>query len=181
MSNASNNQTTSSGLAGTSGSLAGSLLTTSFLTGPANAPAGACSGSPIGDGFDVAVQGGSPNSSKPTLTITLTLAPQLLVPGRQAWQYDVCLGAMPYPGSFSGDPVPWKTKTLANLFTRKPAVLDGGFYWGVVPACFWGSFDPFWISIPATNPCIESKSIGAGGLTIKLRKPWPWDGKGGIY
>ena len=171
-------QSTTSGLAGNG--LGGELLTTSFLTDALAAPAAAgCSTSTIGTGFDASVAGGAPNSSKPTLTVTLTVPAALLVPGRGAWQYDVCLGVKPYDGAaFS----PWLTKRFATIFTRQPAVVDGaGLYWGVVPACFWGVFEPFWVSIPSTNPCIVSKTINASGLTIVLRKPWPWDGRGGIF
>ena len=134
--------------------------------------------------------GGDPLSSKPTFEITLTVPAAVLNdPSKQAWRYDVCLGAK----SFVQPAVPWKTKKLTGFVTRQNAVPDVGpitsdtRYWGIVPRCFWVPGDPGepflnFLPIPASNPCIISKSrpstgSGLGDLTIVLRKPYPWDGR----
>jgi hypothetical protein len=181
-----NGQAASTSLtAGGSGSFNGEFLLTTFSTDPLAAPDGACDGlTTVGSGGEVSVTGGNPLASQPTFTITLTVPASVLNnPSKQAWQYDVCLGAK----SFDPAPVAWKTKTLVNFFTRKDAVLGAdNRYWGLVPRCIWVSGDPTefflnFLPIPATNPCIVSKTRPAGGdLTIVLRKPYPWDGRWGI-
>jgi hypothetical protein len=186
-------QTASTSLTAGGSNFNGEYLLTTFSTDPLVAPGGACDGlTSVGSGGDIAVTGGSPTSSQPTFVITLTIPAALLDPSKAAWRYNVCLGAK----SFSQPAVPWKTKKLLNLFTRKNAVPDGPTsspetrYWGIVPRCIWVSGDPSefflnFLPVPSTNPCIVSKSrpsagSGLGDLTIVLRKPYPWDGRWGI-
>ena len=162
-----------------------------LLDRPPRLPPGACDGfSQVGAGGEISVTGGNPTSSQPTFEITLTVPAAVLnAPTRPAWRYDGCLGAK----SFAQPAVPWKTKKLASLFSRKDAVPDVGpitpntRYWGIVPRCFWAPGDPNepfinFLPIPPTNPCIVSKSrpstgSGLGDLTIVVRKPYPWDGR----
>ncbi len=163
------------------GTLHGELLTSSFLTdGP---PAGACEGFAPAPGSvwtEVKVEGGTPTSSKPSFLITLTIPGALLRNG-PAWTFNVCLGTTPFEATD-----PWLTKTLDTSslpWKRKPAVIAGGRYWGIVPSCAFANGEPLpWLPIPGTNPCVVSKKrtgfLGlTGDLEIVFKKPYPWDGR----
>lgn len=175
-----NGQATSTSVTSGSGSFNGELLSTSFLSDPLLAPPGACPGfNPIGNVFDVTITGGDLVASRPSFLVTFVIPANLAVPGRPAWKYNICHGAkaiVPTPA--------WKTKSW-NFntwpFTRKDAVDDGtGRLWGLVPLCaFAAGTDEdslHWAQIPASNPCIVSKTkLGSGAIQLVMREPYPWD------
>jgi hypothetical protein len=149
-------------------------------------PAGVCGTGPtpfqqLGDGFGVStVQAGGNQPSFKVVT-TLDKAVVRQKPGNPgATKFDICLGAFnvtnPPPGTGCSNATSSKSWLTKN---GTCAVLDGGYYWGLVAD--YPSSVKNCPTAPGSNrfPGVLSKlKTNAGDVVITFCVPYPWDEKG---
>lgn len=164
--------------------------------------------STIGSAIDVRVVGAGLATSKPTSTMVMVLPIKTLkfygLTARNADSYNVCLGAINLNGSTSNSDA-WIGKDKKNkaLAASQGIDADGlNRFWGVPAECGQKY-------LRATDPCISLKTKSAsavaarmtqvtgetwtvarvnselnyfdGDIAIFVTKPFPWDGKSGLY
>jgi hypothetical protein len=126
------------------------------------------------------------------MIIPKTSLQNLGLTSRAADTYNMCLGATRLDGGTSG----WKGRTAVGgpIVTLTDPDNDG-IYWGFPAEC--GNAD-----LREDDPCLSLKTKNAGqlqaelglskaefktlgfassDLAVVLRKPFPWDGKSGLY
>ena len=151
-------------------------------------PAGVCGTGTIafqqlGDGFGVSTVKTPGNT--PSFKVVATLDKSIVKKKRGnpgAAKFDICLGAFnvtnPPPGTgCSNDPATSKSWQAKNGC----AVLNGGFYWGLVAD--YPSQVKNCPTLPGSNrfPGVLSKTkTNAGDVVITFCVPYPWDEKGGL-
>jgi hypothetical protein len=155
-----------------------------------------CATRPFTDGSDLRVQGVGLGTTTPTTYMLLVIPKETIkkagITSRNAASFNVCLGALwidPDPGHSI---VKWKTKSGALANNVDPN--DPNRYWGVPGDC--GA-----ATLTATDPCIVLRTKQAADvkaylglsttqindlmkdsdLAIIIKKPFPWDGRGGAF
>jgi hypothetical protein len=188
-----NLQITFSSLTGVS--LSNVALTTSFI-GAASDVECANPADAFGELSEVRVQGTGVQSAQPDFQLAMiipkTSLQNLGLTSRAADTYNMCLGATRLDGGTSG----WKGRTAVGgpIVTLTDPDNDG-IYWGFPAEC--GNAD-----LREDDPCLSLKTKNAGqlqaelglskaefktlgfassDLAVVLRKPFPWDGKSGLY
>lgn len=189
----SNLQITYSSLTGVS--LSNVALSTSFI-GAASDVECASPTAAFGQLSEVRVQGTGVEAAEPDFQLAMIIPKATLqnlgLTSRAADSYNMCLGATRLDGGVGG----WKGRTAIDgpidILTDPD---NDGVYWGFVAEC--GSTE-----LRDTDPCISLKTKNAGqlqaelglsksafkqlgfvssDLAVVIRKPFPWDGKSGLY
>jgi len=189
----SNLQITYSSLTGVS--LSNVALTTSFI-GAASDVECASPTTAFGQLSEVRVQGTGVQDAEPDFKLAMIMPKATLqnlgLTSRAADTYNMCLGATRLDGGTGG----WKGRTVigGSVVTLTDPDNDGVF-WGFVAEC--GNAE-----LGDTDPCVSLKTKNAGqlqaelglsksdfkqlgfvssDLAVVIRKPFPWDGKSGLY
>ena len=194
----------------TSGQFGNVITTTNFSDGAdVNAQCGGVrTGNTIGNAIDVRVVGSGLSTSKPTSTMVMILPLKTLkfygLTARNADAYNACLGAINLNGSTNPADA-WTGRDRKNKALPASQDLDAdgiNRYWGVPADCGQKYLKP-------SDPCISLKSKSAtqvaarmalvtgeawtvarvnselnyvdGDIAIFITKPFPWDGKSGLY
>ncbi len=170
-------------------------LTTSFIGAASNVEC-ASSTSAFGELSEVRVQGAGVTAVQPDFRLAMIVPKETLqvlnLTSRAADTYDMCLGATRLDGGNGG----WIGRETIDGPLVTLADPDGdGVYWGFVADCGTAGLD-------VDSPCISLKTKNAGQLQAELglsknelkalgfessdlavvvRKPFPWDGKSGLY
>ena len=189
----SNLQITYSSLTGVS--LSNVALTTSFI-GAASDVECANPTSAFGELTEVRVQGTGVQSAEPDFQIAMiipkTTLQNLGLSSRAVDTYDMCLGATRLDGGTGG----WTGReTIDGPLVTLTDPDNDGVYWGFVAECGI-------VGLDSDDPCVSLKTKNAGQLQAELgmtkaefktlgfassdlaivnTKPFPWDGKGGLY
>jgi hypothetical protein len=188
-----NLQITYSSLSGTT--FSNVVLTTSFIGAASNV---GCANptQAFGELSEVRVQGTGVTSSAPSFKLAMiipkTTLQALNLTSRAADTYNMCLGATRLDTEVGG----WKGRTVVGGGIDILTDPDGdGVYWGFVAECGNAALRP-------TDPCVSLKTKNAGqvqaelgmskndfkelgfassDLAVIINKPFPWDGKSGLY
>jgi hypothetical protein len=170
------------------------ILTTAFI-GDASGVECANPGDAFGELTEVRVQGGGVTESEPAFQVAMivpkTTLQALDLTSRSADSFNMCLGATRLDGGSGG----WRGRTTigGEIVTLTDPDNDG-VYWGFVADCSTPNL--------GASPCVSLKTKNAGqlqaellmtkaefkalgfassDLAVVIRKPFPWDGKGGLY
>jgi hypothetical protein len=153
-----------------------------------------CTGaSPFTSGPDIRVVGSGINTTAPMTTMVIIVPKDVLkakgITARNASSFNVCLGALWIDSQ--NTPTPWTVKGGGSAQTRGTG--DPLRYWGTPADCI--------PNVVATSPCIDLRTKQAADVAnylhmtaaqvatfmkdsdvaVIVKKPWPWDGKGGLY
>ena len=188
-----NLQITYSSLTGTT--FSNVVLSTSFLGAASNV---GCANptQAFGELSEVRVQGTGVTASAPSFKLAMIIPKTTLqaldLTSRAADTYNMCLGATRLDGGSGG----WVGRETSDgpLVTLTDPDTDG-VYWGFVATCGTAG-------LPSDSPCLSLKTKNAGqvqaelgmskaelralgfvssDLAIIINKPFPWDGKSGLY
>jgi hypothetical protein len=188
-----NLQITYSSLSGTT--FSNVVLTTSFLGAASNVEC-ANPTQAFGELSEVRVQGTGVTSSAPSFKLAMiipkTTLQALNLTSRAADTYNMCLGATRLDGETGG----WMGRqTIGGPLVPLTDPDNDGVYWGFVADCGTAGLD-------ADSPCVSLKTKNAGqvqaelgmnknefkelgfassDLAVIINKPFPWDGKSGLY
>ena len=160
-----------------------------------------CGNRTIGEATDVRVNGLGVGATAPDTTMVMVMPKDTLkafgITSRGTSSFNVCLGALNI--SAVADPItPWQQKNMKKGALLKPAVFGAeDRYWGIPADCTDARVDRTY------DPCILLRTkqvadvatalgmtraaavaqfgISDADLVIIIEKPFPWDGKGGIY
>ena len=171
------------------------VLTTSFVGDASNVEC-ASSGDAFGELSEVRVQGSGVTAAQPDFKLAMIVPKATLqnldLTSRAADSYNMCLGATRLDGGTGG----WVGReTIGGPLVTLADPDNDGVYWGFVADC--GT-----VGLGSDDPCISLKTKNAGqlqaelgmtktefralgfessDLALVLRKPFPWDGKSGLY
>lgn len=188
----------------------GNVITTTNFSDPTLDVNARCTGvrtnSTIGSAIDVRVVGAGLATSKPTSTMVMILPIKTLkfygLTARNADSYNVCLGAIYLDSDTATSWTGRDKKNKALEATQAPDADGIQRWWGVPADCSQKYLD-------SKDPCISLKTKSAsavaarmtqvtgetwtvtrvnselnffdGDIAIFVTKPFPWDGKGGLY
>ncbi len=171
------------------------LLTTSIV--PKAALAGKCSSNPFTDGSDLRVTGAGLGVTIPTTSMLIVIPKETLKATKKnnigTPHFNVCLGALWIAAGAPTQGWTGKNASGALVTTTNPDSSDPLRYWGTPADCGRAG-------LSATDPCIQlrtkqrsdvASTLGLtlaqvstfmtdADLAIVVRKPFPWDGRGGV-